>query len=108
MARDRRGLTWEGTVREGWVDLKFKMRAFYMALALYLDIDGDGSPLPTDPEWIYLRQHKVNPPVNPFIIGAITPGERQLIPTRNFKIGSGDLTRIVWLTTVEELEAQAR
>jgi PKD repeat protein len=108
VAQDKRSLSWEGTIQRSWVDLEFQTTVNFMLLALYLDVDGDGDPQPTDPEWIYLRQYKVNPPVNPFIIGVASPTESQVRANWNFKIGSGSLSAIVWLTTIEQLEGGHR
>ncbi|RLE28770.1 hypothetical protein DRJ54_05925 [Candidatus Acetothermia bacterium] len=107
VAGNKRSLTWEGTVGSGWVDLQFRTTQDYLMLSLSLDLDGDGTAELVPPERIYLRQYKVNPPANPVIIGK-EGGGTTFDPTINFKLGSGTLSRIVWITTIEQLEAGAR
>jgi PKD repeat protein len=87
-------LTWEGTVRAGWVDLAFDLTgATYeqlnMQLTLYLDTDGDGVAKPSRDarKIVFLRACRINPPQNPFAIGAPW-GETKLLPGMNFLIGA--------------------
>ncbi len=99
-----RSFTWEGTIGAGWVDLEFRSTMVYVLLEFYLDLDGDGTPELVPPEYVYLRQYKVNPPVNPMVFGRIQPSDIYVYISRNFRIGQGSLSAIVWLTTIEELE----
>lgn len=96
-------------IRDGWVDMEFDISgvALILYFALYLDTDGDGNVMPSAPaearSIVYLRSKKVNPPNNPFILGA-EGTESTVRPNQNVQIGSGSVHGGVWLATIEELE----
>jgi len=108
-------IIWKGAVPPGtWYDICFDVQGTYMQLALYLDTDGDGIPMPKRrvdrKKIVYIRRCKTNPPNNPFVV--IAPrGMSVVLPSQNFYIGyciSGTFPRctvVKWL--IEEREAEA-
>ncbi|MGC9530335.1 MAG: PKD domain-containing protein [Candidatus Bipolaricaulaceae bacterium] len=116
VSSDKRTVVWEGTVGAGWVDLRFDVsRRNYLYLALYLDTDGDGNVRPPSADaarsLVYLRQYKVNPPLNPFVVAAPS-SEDVVLPSQNFGVGKrltgGTNWRISIRTNIQSLERAAR
>lgn len=108
-------LVWEGTVGQGWVDLRFDLTgATLMKLWLYLDTDGDGvvkPPASIAKQIVFLRACKTNPPGNPFAVYA-ERGATALLPHMNFRISvvyeDGRVSPVSWSIEYWEKEAGCR
>ncbi len=99
----------EGTVSSGSITYSFEVRgATTLYLDLRLDMNGDGIPEASS-SLVRLRQHLVNPPHNPFVVGIPEGYSGAFVPSIDFRIGRAlaytqNVRIIFWQTTISALE----
>ncbi len=110
LSNNNRNLLWEGTVQSGWVDLQFGLSdgGWILELKLYIDLDGDGDPLPRTAAdaraMAFLRSKKVSPPYNPMLFLKPEEAMGAVLPVHDFRIAQGTLSVHFVTTTIGALE----